>query len=71
MVTDSALLLHLQTEVLEAVARGETIASIAELLCRRAEAMAPGAICSLQRLLIFPLGHKPARAAPLPTPNSR
>lgn len=62
MVTDSALLLHLQTEVLEAVARGETIASIAELLCRRAEAMAPGAICSI--LAIDGAGRVQPLAAP-------
>lgn len=47
MVTDSALLLHLQTEVLEAVARGERLHEIADLLCRRAEALAPGAFCSI------------------------
>ncbi len=47
MVTDSALLLHLQTEVLEAVARGEPLASIADLLCRRAEALAPDTHCTL------------------------
>jgi len=47
MVTDSALLLHLQTDVLEAVARGESLAALADLLCRRAEALAPGAICSI------------------------
>jgi diguanylate cyclase (GGDEF)-like protein len=47
MVTDSALLLRLQTEVLEAIARGEALVPIADLLCRRAEALAPGAICSI------------------------
>ena len=47
MVTESALLLRLQTEVLEAVARGESLVAIADLLCRRAEALAPGAICSI------------------------
>ena len=59
MVTDSALLLHLQTDVLEAVARGETLAAIADLLCRRAEALAPGASCTLltidQNGLVHPL----------------
>ncbi|MGV8853897.1 MAG: putative bifunctional diguanylate cyclase/phosphodiesterase [Devosia sp.] len=54
MVTDSALLLRLQTEVLEAVARGESLASTAELLCRQAEALAPGASCAI--LVIDPQG---------------
>ena len=47
MITDSALLLQLQTEVLEAVARGETLVAIADLLCRGAEALAPEATCTL------------------------
>ena len=47
MIADSALLLRLQTEVLEAVAVGESLTAIADLLCRRAEALAPGAICSI------------------------
>ncbi|SEQ62531.1 diguanylate cyclase/phosphodiesterase [Devosia sp. YR412] len=47
MVTDSALLLRLQTEVLEAVARGEPLVSVADLLCRRAQELAPEAICSI------------------------
>ena len=47
VTTDSALLLHLQTEVLEAVASGESLAVTTDLLCRRAEALAPGAICSI------------------------
>jgi len=59
MVTDSALLLHLQTEVLEAVARGEPLAAIADLLCRRAEALAPDTHCTLLAVdaqgLIHPL----------------
>lgn len=44
---DSALLLRLQTEILEAVACGEPLVAIADLLCRRAEALAPDAICSI------------------------
>lgn len=44
---DSALLLRMQTEVLEAVAYGEPLVAIADLLCRRAEALAPDAICSI------------------------
>lgn len=47
MVTDSALLLRLQTEVLEAVARGEPLVSVADLLCRRAQELASDAICSI------------------------
>jgi diguanylate cyclase (GGDEF)-like protein len=47
MVTDSALLLRLQTDVLEAVACGEPLAAVADLLCRQAEALAPDAICSI------------------------
>ena len=44
---DSALLLRLQTEILEAVACGEPLVAIADLLCRRAETLAPDAICSI------------------------
>jgi len=44
---DTGLLLHLQTEVLEAVACGEALVAVADMLCRRAEALAPGAICSI------------------------
>lgn len=47
MVTDSALLLRLQTDVLEAVALGEPLVAVADLLCRRAEELAPGASCSI------------------------
>jgi diguanylate cyclase (GGDEF)-like protein len=47
MDTDSALLLRLQTEILEAIACGEPLVAAADLLCRRAEALAPGAICSI------------------------
>src|SRR6218665_3957528 len=42
---DTGLLLRLQTEVLEAVACGEALVAVADMLCRRAEAMAPGALC--------------------------
>jgi diguanylate cyclase (GGDEF)-like protein len=62
MVTDSALLLRLQTEVLEAVARGETLAAIADLLCRGAEALSVGTSCSI--LAIDPQGHIRPLAAP-------
>lgn len=47
MITDSARLLQLQTEVLEAIACGEPLVAVADLLCRRAEQLAPEAICSI------------------------
>lgn len=47
MDTDSALLLRLQTEILETVACGGSLVAVADLLCRRAEVLAPGAICSI------------------------
>ncbi|UJW85123.1 putative bifunctional diguanylate cyclase/phosphodiesterase [Devosia sp. SL43] len=47
VLADSALLLRLQTEVLEAVACGEPLLAIADMLCRRAEELAPDAICSI------------------------
>ncbi len=47
MDTDSALLLRLQTEILETIAFGEPLVTVADLLCRRAEALAPDAICSI------------------------
>ncbi|WP_374446863.1 diguanylate cyclase domain-containing protein, partial [Stella sp.] len=40
-------LLALQTEILEAVATGTPLQEVAALLCRRAEAMAPSAICTI------------------------
>ena len=40
-------LLRLQTEILEAVAQGEALPAIGRLLCRRAEQLAPGALCSI------------------------
>jgi diguanylate cyclase (GGDEF)-like protein len=47
---DTGLLLRLQTEVLEAVACGEPLVAVADLLCRRAEALAPDAVCSILRI---------------------
>ena len=44
---DTGLLLRLQTEVLEAVARGEPLVKVTDLLCRRAESLAPGVVCSI------------------------
>ncbi|SFV36564.1 diguanylate cyclase (GGDEF) domain-containing protein [Devosia crocina] len=40
-------LMRLQTEILEAVAQGETLPAIARLLCTRAEQYAPGISCSV------------------------
>ncbi len=37
----------LQNEILEAVATGMPLAKVAEILCRRAEALAPDAICTV------------------------
>jgi diguanylate cyclase (GGDEF)-like protein len=47
VVPQSAILLHLQTEILEAVASGEPLVVTADLLCRRAESLAPGVVCSI------------------------
>lgn len=44
---DTGLLLRLQTEVLEAVACGTPLVVVADLMCRRVEALAPDAICSI------------------------
>lgn len=63
METDSALLLRLQTEVLEAVARGEPLVAIADLLCRRAESLAPQATCSILTV------DKAGRLHPLASPS--
>jgi len=41
------LLQGLQSEILEAIARGENLGVIAELVCLRAESLAPSAICSI------------------------
>lgn len=45
--SDTELLLRLQSEVLEAVARGDTLADAGNILCRRVEKSAPGVICSI------------------------
>jgi diguanylate cyclase (GGDEF)-like protein len=44
---DTEILLRVQTEVLEAVARGEDLSEVGAILCRRVEAVAPGVICSI------------------------
>jgi diguanylate cyclase (GGDEF)-like protein len=55
-------LLRLQTEVLEAVAQGEALPAIGRLLCKRAQQMAPGVICSI--LLVDETLHMRPLAAP-------
>lgn len=40
-------LLRLQTQILEGVAKGDALPAIAEMLCHRAEELAPGVICSI------------------------
>lgn len=45
--SDTELLLRLQSEVLEAVARGDSLAEAGHILCRRVEQSAPGVICSI------------------------
>lgn len=57
------LSLHaLQTEILEALVTGERFDAIAELLCRRAEELAPEAVCSI--VAISPDGRLAPVAAP-------
>ena len=66
----NAMLQRLQGEILEAVARGQTLAEVADLLCRRAEAMAPDVLCSI--LLVDAQGGMRSLAAPsLPEAYSR
>ncbi|TXR47927.1 putative bifunctional diguanylate cyclase/phosphodiesterase [Phyllobacterium endophyticum] len=43
----SDLLLHIQNEILEAVASGDTLHDIAGLLCRRIENLVPAIVCSV------------------------
>jgi diguanylate cyclase (GGDEF)-like protein len=45
--SDTELLLRLQSEVLEAVARGDTLEDVGTILCRRVEGSDPGVICSI------------------------
>jgi diguanylate cyclase (GGDEF)-like protein len=46
-VASSGLLQRLQNEILEMVARGAALPQIADLVCVRAEALAPGVLCSI------------------------
>lgn len=50
-------LLRLQTEILEAVARGEPLAEIGRRLCERVEQYVPGVICSIVRVDVTGLLH--------------
>ena len=43
----SDLLLHIQNEILEAVASGDPLRDIADLLCRRIENLVPTIVCSV------------------------
>jgi len=52
----------LQTEILEALVTGERFEAIADLLCRRAEQLAPGVVCSI--VAITPDGRLAPVAAP-------
>ena len=47
MSVTTASLLQLQTDVLETIARGEPLAATLGLLCRGAEALAPGTTCTI------------------------
>jgi diguanylate cyclase (GGDEF)-like protein len=46
-VVSVELLQHLQNEILEAIARGAELRTIADLVCIRAENLAPGVLCSI------------------------
>jgi diguanylate cyclase (GGDEF)-like protein len=66
---DTELLLRIQTEVLEAIARGKALDEVGTILCRRIEAVAPGVICSILR--IDDEGKvRPLAAPSLPSPYS-
>ncbi|NMA99119.1 MAG: EAL domain-containing protein [Phyllobacteriaceae bacterium] len=63
MLTGEMTLLHrVQTEVLEAVARGMELAEVGRILCREVEQSAPDVMCSI--LLVDDTGHLHSLAAP-------
>ncbi|TCO43231.1 putative bifunctional diguanylate cyclase/phosphodiesterase [Dokdonella fugitiva] len=65
----SAALQRLQGEILEAIARGEPLQRIADLLCRRVEGLVPDVVCSI--LVVDAQGRVHSLAAPsLPEPYS-
>jgi diguanylate cyclase (GGDEF)-like protein len=72
MIDDSSsdALQRLQGEILEAVARGESLARIADHLCRRVEALAPDVLSSILTVDAFGRVH-PLAAPSLPEHYSR
>ncbi len=44
------LLQDFQNEILEAIVLGRSLGDVSSLICRRVEALAPGAICTLIRI---------------------
>ncbi|HSS07578.1 MAG TPA: GAF domain-containing protein, partial [Rhodanobacteraceae bacterium] len=46
-MASAGLLQQLQNEILEATVRGSALKTIAELVCMRAEGLAPGVLCSI------------------------
>ncbi|WP_338722418.1 EAL domain-containing protein [Devosia sp. XK-2] len=64
MASDTELLLRVQTEVLEAVARGEELAEVGAILCRWVEKFVPETVCSI--LLIEHGCIRPLAAPSLP-----
>ncbi len=51
MTASTRLLLQdFQNEILEAIVVGQSLVDVASLICRRVEALAPGAICTLIRI---------------------
>ncbi len=63
------LLQDFQNEILEAIVVGQSLAGVANLICRRVEALAPGAICTLIRIRESRL--RPLAAPSLPAAYSR
>ncbi|SMQ58827.1 diguanylate cyclase/phosphodiesterase [Devosia lucknowensis] len=59
---DTEILLRVQTEVLEAVARGRELSEVGAILCSRVEAVASGVLCSI--LLVDEQGQLHPLAAP-------
>jgi hypothetical protein len=42
-----SLLQAIQSEILEGIATGQQFEAVSDLLCRRVESIAPGAVCSI------------------------
>ena len=49
-VTETAMLRMLQQEILEGMASGAPLPAIMDVMCRRAESLAPSVVCSLLRI---------------------